>query len=42
MESSARFVVVLLLRHFATDEFGENRDRLFDSVEPINTTLSLV
>src|SRR6516225_5612974 len=37
MESSARFVAVLLLRHLATAEFSENRDRLFGSVEPINT-----
>jgi hypothetical protein len=37
MESSARFVALLLLRHSATDEFGENRDRLFGSVEPIDT-----
>jgi hypothetical protein len=37
MESSARFVVVPLLRHPAAAEFSENRDRLFGSVEPINT-----
>jgi len=37
MESSARLVAVLLLRHLATAEFSENRDRLFSSVEPINT-----
>jgi hypothetical protein len=37
MEGSARFVVVLLLRHLAAAEFSENRDRLFASVEPINT-----
>ena len=37
MESSARFVAVLLLCHLATAEFSENRDRLFGSVEPINT-----
>jgi len=37
MERSARFVAVLLLRHLATAEFSENRDRLFGSVEPINT-----
>jgi hypothetical protein len=37
MESSARFVVVPLLRHLAAAEFSENRDRLFGSVEPINT-----
>src|SRR6516162_9026259 len=37
MEKSARFVAVLLLRHLATAEFSENRDRLFGSVEPINT-----
>ena len=36
MESSARFVVVLLLRHLAAAEFSENRDRLFGSVEPID------
>ena len=36
MERSARFVAVLLLRHLATAEFSENRDRLFGSVEPIN------
>ena len=36
MESSAWFVAVLLLRHFATAEFSENRDRLFVTVEPIN------
>jgi hypothetical protein len=29
MERSARFVVVLLLRHLAAAEFTENRDRLF-------------
>ena len=37
MERSARFVAVLLLRHLAAAEFSENRDRLFGSVEPINT-----
>ena len=38
MERSARFVVVLLLRHRLAAEFSENRDRLFaDSVDPINT-----
>jgi hypothetical protein len=38
MERSARFVVVLLLRHLATAKFSENRDRLFAlTVEPINT-----
>ena len=38
MESSARFVAVLLLRHLATAEFSENRDRLFAiSAEPIDT-----
>jgi len=37
MESSARFVAVLLLCHLTTAEFSENRDRLFGSVEPINT-----
>ena len=37
MESSARFVAVLLLRHLATAEFSENRDRFFGSVEPLNT-----
>ena len=38
MERSARFVVVLLLRHLAAAEFSENRDRLFAGiVEPINT-----
>ena len=38
MEGSARFVVVLLLRHLAAAEFSENRIRLFaDSVDPINT-----
>jgi hypothetical protein len=37
MESSARFVAVLLLCHLAAAEFSENRDRLFGSVEPINT-----
>jgi len=38
MERSARFVVVLLLRHLAAAEFSENRDRLFAvSVEPIDT-----
>ena len=39
MESSARFVLVLLLRHggMATVEFSENRDRLFAvGVEPID------
>jgi hypothetical protein len=43
MEGSARFVVVLLLRHRLAAEFSENRDRLFTvSVEPIIRTLSLV
>src|SRR6266566_3874057 len=37
MEGSARFVAVLLLCHLAAAEFSENRDRLFGSVEPINT-----
>ena len=37
MEWSARFVAVLLLRHGATDEFSENGNRLFRSVEPIYT-----
>ena len=37
MEWSARFAAVLLLRHLATVEFSENRDRLFGPVEPINT-----
>jgi len=37
MERSARFVVVLLLRHLAAAEFSENRDRLFAIVEPIDT-----
>jgi hypothetical protein len=37
MESSARFVAVLLLCHLATAEFSENRDRLFGFVEPIDT-----
>src|SRR5690242_21686914 len=37
MERSARLVVVLLLRHLAAAEFSETRDRLFGSVEPINT-----
>src|SRR5262245_6629986 len=37
MERSARFVAVLLLRHLATAKFSEDRDRLFGSVEPINT-----
>src|SRR5262249_54940614 len=40
MEGSARFVVVLLLRHsgLAAAEFSENRDQLFAiSVEPIDT-----
>ena len=38
MESSARFVAVLLLRHLVTAEFSENRDRLFAiSVDPIDT-----
>jgi len=39
MESSARFVVVLLLRHsgLVTAEFSENRDRLLAvGVEPID------
>jgi hypothetical protein len=37
LEKSARFAAVLLLRHLAAAEFSENRDRLFGSVEPINT-----
>src|SRR5262249_43086668 len=38
IEGSARFVVVLLLRHLAAAEFSENRNRLFAViVEPINT-----
>src|SRR6516164_556402 len=38
MEGSARFVLVLLLRHLAFAEFSENRDGLFAiSVEPIDT-----
>jgi hypothetical protein len=40
MESSARFVAVLLLRHggVVANEFSENRDRLFaGTVDPINT-----
>ena len=37
MEWTARFVAVLLLRHLATAEFSEDRDRLFAIVEPINT-----
>ena len=40
MESSAQFVVVLLLRHsgLAAAEFSENRDQLFAGiVEPIDT-----
>ena len=37
MESSVRFVAVLLLCHLAAAEFSETRDRLFGSVEPINT-----
>ena len=37
MERSAWFVVVLLLRHVAADEFSENGNRLFRSVEPIYT-----
>src|SRR3974377_1254028 len=40
MESSARFVAVLLLRHggIVADDFSENRYRFFASiVEPINT-----
>jgi hypothetical protein len=32
MERSARFVVVLLLRHIAAAEFSENRDRLFAGI----------
>ena len=39
MESSARFVLVLLLRHssLVAAEFSENRDRLFAvGVEPID------
>jgi hypothetical protein len=36
MERSARFAAILLLRHLATAEFSENRDRLFGSVEPVN------
>jgi len=37
MERSARFIAVLLLRHLAAAEFSENRDRVFGSVDPINT-----
>jgi len=37
MERSARFAAILLLRHLATAEFSENRDRLFGSVEPVNS-----
>ena len=37
MERSARFVAVPLLRHLAAAEFRKNCDRLFGSVEPINT-----
>ena len=37
MEWTARFVAVLLLRHLATAEFSQDRDRLFAIVEPINT-----
>src|SRR5262249_40383058 len=38
MESSARFAVILLLRHLVTAKFSENRDRLFAvSVDPIDT-----
>jgi hypothetical protein len=37
MKRPARLVVVLLLRHLAAAEFSENRDRLFGSIEPINT-----
>ena len=37
MESSAGFVVVLLLRHLAAAEFSEDRNRLFVFVEPIDT-----
>ena len=38
MERSARFVVVLLLRHLTFVEFSENRNRVFAvTVEPIDT-----
>ena len=39
MESSARFVVVLLLRHggMATVEFSEGHYQLVATVKPINT-----
>src|SRR5215469_1701004 len=37
MKRTARFIAALLLRHLAAAEFSENRDRLFGSVEPINT-----
>src|SRR6516165_4290404 len=38
MEGSARFVVLLLLRHCGAAEFSENRDRLFAGIaEAINT-----
>ena len=39
MESSARFVVVLLLRHggMATVEFSEARYQLVGTVKPMNT-----
>src|SRR5262249_44523434 len=39
MEESARFVVVLLLRHggMATAEFGEDHDQLVGTVKPMNT-----
>src|SRR6516165_9348169 len=39
MESSARFVVVLLLRHggMATVEFSEGRYQLVGTVKPMNT-----
>ena len=39
MESSARFVLVLLLRHggMATVKFGEGRYQLVGTVKPMNT-----
>src|SRR5215469_9729931 len=39
MESSARFVLVLLLRHggMATVEFSEGRYQLVSTVKPMNT-----
>ena len=39
MESSARFVLVLLLRHggMATVEFSENHYQLVGTVKPMNT-----